>query len=218
MNKDPVWTAPHQPHLVVWKYTYQVGITREVWCIHHYKYCNRRKAKISMSPFPSGWRLQGSHRCPTSPIAVLFCPLVALLCIRVGFLVTYIVRWHGHGGDRVRGVGSIIIIQAHLLSALGALGDLGCWSPNKNMSAFGVFMGPDMVYFDKFLHFPYDMYQLASDTSPLHNVLQIPCHLFTYFFSNFHIGYLLLRHVGSIFGRQRDIRTFLSHPYLSQLL
>ena len=59
-----------------------------------------------------------SFRCPIFPV-------VALICIGVGCWVTYIVRWRGHGVDRVRGVGSIIIIQSHPLSALGALEGLG---------------------------------------------------------------------------------------------
>ena len=54
-------------------------------------------------------------------------------------------------------------------------------------------------------NFLYDTFQLASDTSPLHNVPRIPCHLFTYFFSNFILGYLLLRYVNSIFRGQQDL-------------
>ena len=62
-------------------------------------------------------------------------------------------------------------------------------------------------------HFPtflYDTYQLSSVSSPLHNVPRILCHLFIYSLSKFLLGYLLLCHVGSIFGGQR----YLSYPFL----
>ena len=39
--------------------------------------------------------------------------------------MTYIVRWSGHGGYMVRGVGSTRIVQAHPLSPFGALMDVG---------------------------------------------------------------------------------------------
>ena len=42
------------------------------------------------------------------------------------------------------------MVQAHPLPALGALGDLRCQSPSKNMSALGAFVGPDAGDLDKF--------------------------------------------------------------------
>ena len=63
--------------------------------------------------------------------------------------MTYIVRLHGHVADRVHGFGDIIIFQEHPLSALGALGDLICQSPSKNMLELGAFIGPDAGDIDK---------------------------------------------------------------------
>ena len=42
------------------------------------------------------------------------------------------------------------MIQAHPLSALGALEDLRCQSPSKNLSTLGAFVGPDAGDLDKF--------------------------------------------------------------------
>ena len=64
--------------------------------------------------------------------------------------MNYIVRLRGNGGDRVRGVGSIRIIQAHPPLTLGALRDIERQSPSKNLSALGAFMGPDVGDIDKF--------------------------------------------------------------------
>ena len=43
---------------------------------------------------------------------------------------------------KARGVGSVIIIQAHPLSALGALGYTEHKNTSKNLSAIGAFVGP----------------------------------------------------------------------------
>ena len=43
------------------------------------------------------------------------------------------------------------MVQAHPLSALGALGDLRCQIPSKNMTSLGAFVGPDAGDLDKFL-------------------------------------------------------------------
>ena len=50
----------------------------------------------------------------------------------------------------VYGVGNIIMVQAHPLSALVAIGDLRCQSPSKNKSAFSAFIGPDARDLDQF--------------------------------------------------------------------
>ena len=42
------------------------------------------------------------------------------------------------------------MVQAHPLSALGALGDLRCQSPSKNLSVLGTFVGLDAGDLDKF--------------------------------------------------------------------
>ena len=42
------------------------------------------------------------------------------------------------------------MVQAHPLSALGALGDLRYQSPSKNMSALAAFVGPDTGDLDNF--------------------------------------------------------------------
>ena len=43
------------------------------------------------------------------------------------------------------------MVQAHPLLALGALGDLGCQSPSKNLSGLGTFVSPYAGDHDKFL-------------------------------------------------------------------
>ena len=42
------------------------------------------------------------------------------------------------------------MVQAHPLSALGALAGLRCQSPSKNLSALGAFVGPDLGDIDEF--------------------------------------------------------------------
>ena len=56
----------------------------------------------------------------------------------------------GNGFYGVRGVGSIIIVQAHPQLAFGLLRDIGRQSPSKNMSALGAFVGPYVGDIDKF--------------------------------------------------------------------
>ena len=51
----------------------------------------------------------------------------------------------GNGFYGVRGVGSIIIVQAHPQLAFGLLRDIGRQSPSKNMSALGAFVGPSVT-------------------------------------------------------------------------
>ena len=41
------------------------------------------------------------------------------------------------------------MVQAHPLSALGALGDIRCQSPSKNMSGLDTFVGPYAGDLDK---------------------------------------------------------------------
>ena len=55
----------------------------------------------------------------------------------------------GHGGDGVHEVSNIIMVQAHPLSALGALGDLRCQIPSIILSTLGAFVGTDLGDLDK---------------------------------------------------------------------
>ena len=64
--------------------------------------------------------------------------------------MTCIVKWCGFGGDRFSGVRIIGIVQAHPLSAFGAIGDIRHRSPSNNMLAPGAFMGLEAVDLDKF--------------------------------------------------------------------
>ena len=69
----------------------------------------QEESELSTALWASGWWLQGSHLRPTRPAAVLFSPVVALLRIRVGCWVIFIVRWRGSRGYGVRGVGMLWI-------------------------------------------------------------------------------------------------------------